>query len=155
MVLIAGSVDSTTALNDVHSTPDGYTWTQLTAAAAFPAIRVHACVSLPASDILWVMAGKNTAGTPLNDIWWSLDGVQWTLGTQAASFSARSNFGYAVWRDSVWIIGGFDAVGGLEDIHRGSFAVNPLRWSKTTVTTPLPVRSTHAAAFFKGKIYVM
>jgi hypothetical protein len=65
-----------TQYNDVWSTADGTSWTQTTAAAAFPArglftLFVH-------SNEMW-LAGGLAAG-PFNDVWRSSDGAAWRVG---------------------------------------------------------------------------
>jgi Kelch motif protein len=68
------------AQNDVWSSNDGITWTQVTATAPFAARQQHAAFVL--GNKLWVFGGQrfngSTAGPPPNDAWTTTDGVNWT-----------------------------------------------------------------------------
>jgi hypothetical protein len=42
-----------------------------------------------------------------NDIWSSSDGANWSLETNNATFSERSDFGLVNYNSKIWIIGGY------------------------------------------------
>ncbi len=102
-----------TAYNDVWSSPDGATWTKVTAAAAFPA-RVNPAVFVYDSKI-WVVGGKNGA-TYLNDVWNSTDGANWTQATTTTAFTGRFGHSVAVYNNELFLAGGEDATGVKGDL---------------------------------------
>jgi N-acetylneuraminic acid mutarotase len=54
-------------LNDAWYSADGKTWTQATAAAAFPARASHSSVVF--NNEMWVIGGENKSANPLDDVW--------------------------------------------------------------------------------------
>ena len=92
------------ALNDVWSSPDGRTWTQVTGNAQWSPRSDFGCVWF--NNLYWVMGGRDGSGNPLNDIWTSPDGVTWTKKPGTPAWSARSAFGLTVSGGSLWLFGG-------------------------------------------------
>ena len=71
--------------NDVWNSSDGETWTQVTAAAAFPARSEH--VSLVFGGKMWVF------GRTARDAWYSTDGAAWTqANTSAIPFNSGADY---------------------------------------------------------------
>ena len=67
MYLLGGIDNSTTYMNDVWSSSDGKTWTQITDNATWPKRYGHAATVF--NKKIWVMGGDN--GSTLNDVWYS------------------------------------------------------------------------------------
>ena len=102
---IMGGIDrGGSALNDVWSSADGKTWTQLTGSAQWSARSDFGCVWF--NNQYWVMGGVDGAGNLLNDIWTSPDGKTWTKMSSTPSWTPRSAFGLAVFDGKMWIFGG-------------------------------------------------
>ncbi|RHY65354.1 hypothetical protein DYB30_000429 [Aphanomyces astaci] len=84
-------------MHDVWTSNDGHTWTQLTAAAAWPPRGEHAMTTWQGQ--LWLVGGRTSPSTVpgsdedsqqlLNDIWTSANGITWTLADSAAPWSPR------------------------------------------------------------------
>ena len=85
--------------NDVWSSPDGVTWTEMTAAASWEA-RAGLSVAV-LGDYIYVMGGSQNddaafsgSGGPqriyFNDVWRSSDGKEWELVTEAAPWDPRA-----------------------------------------------------------------
>lgn len=102
-----------TAYNDVWSSPDGATWTKVTAAAAFPA-RSNPAVFVYDNKI-WVAGGKS-GSTYLNDVWSSADGASWTQVTTNTAFTGRFGHSVAVLNNEIFLAGGENADGVLGDL---------------------------------------
>jgi hypothetical protein len=102
-----------TAYNDVWSSTDGAAWTQVTAAAAFPA-RSNPAVFVYNNKI-WVVGGKSGA-TYLNDVWNSADGANWTQVTTTTAFTGRFGHSVAVYNNEIFLAGGEDADGVKGDL---------------------------------------
>jgi hypothetical protein len=93
-----------TAMNDVWSSTDGTTWTQVTAAAAFIA-RTEPAVFVYDSKI-WVVGGRDNSGKLLNDVWNSTDGATWTQVTTTQAFTGRWGHKVIVYQDQLFLFGG-------------------------------------------------
>ena len=106
---------------DVWNTTDGKTWEQVTAAAPY-GTRAASAVTAFAGK-LWLIGGRITADntppekgypkfTTFNDVWCSDDGANWTRVLEQAPWPPRMWFIAKVYRDRMWIIGGYDNVNG-------------------------------------------
>lgn len=105
--MIAGSkAGSNGYLNDVLSSPDGKTWTNI-GNRNFPARGFFGATV--ANGRMWI-AGGITAGNhssqDVNDVWYSTDGKGWTQATASASFSPRDSFSGLAFREKMWSIAG-------------------------------------------------
>ena len=93
--------------SDVWRSADGEHWTQVTAAAPWSARAYHRAAAF--RDRLWVFGGGQylPAYRGLNDVWCSDDGEHWTQVTAHAPWPARIWFESVVWRDCLWLLGGW------------------------------------------------
>jgi autotransporter-associated beta strand protein len=95
--------------NDVWSSSDGMTWTQVTNAAPWSGRSAHQALAL--NEQMWVLGGhlcsSLSTGCYSNDVWSSSDGVNWTLATNAAAWSARGQFGAVALNGQMWVLGGW------------------------------------------------
>lgn len=93
--------------NDVWSSADGQNWKLEVAHAAWSPRAYHQAVVF--KDKLYLLGGGNY--TPQyhakNDVWSSSDGVQWQCETEQAAWSARLWYSAAVYRDRMWVLGGW------------------------------------------------
>ena len=95
MYLLGGIDNSTTCMNDVWSSNDGITRTQITDNATCPKRYGHAATVF--NKKIWFMGGDN--GTTLNDVWYSSNGnaSSWTqASTTGTMWSAGSGHTAAV-----------------------------------------------------------
>ncbi len=99
--------DAKSLKNDVWSSSDGVTWTQATASAGWAPRAYHQAVVL--GDKIYVMGGGNYSPfyTAHNDVWSSVDGAHWEQVTPAADWAARIWFSSVVYRDRMWVLGGW------------------------------------------------
>ncbi len=87
-------------LNDVWSSEDGLTWTQVTAAAPWcPRSGLAAVVY---HGKIWVLGGGDR-----NDVWCSEDGANWTQVTNQAPWARRSAHSCVVHDDKIWLLSGW------------------------------------------------
>lgn len=104
---------------DVWHSTDGCNWTCAIEQAPYGKRSAAAVVVFAGK--LWVMGGTtrrpNTPPeegypecTTLNDVWCSADGADWTCVLEHAPWSTRQWFIAKVYRDCMWIIGGYDNV---------------------------------------------
>lgn len=90
--------------NDVWSSPDGKTWTRVTASAPFCARTVPVVVA--AGNRLYVIGGYLESGYGTNDVWKSHDGVTWEQVAVTTPFPLRSFFSGAAFDNGLYIIAG-------------------------------------------------
>lgn len=134
--LIAGS-----GKNDVWSSKDGKDWTlEAPAAADFSPRFWHQAVLFDdgsgAGEKIWVIGGYD--GDFQNDIWSSPDGFKWTQHTPVntkggPAFSARDGHQLVVFKQQLWLIGGYGKDGYKNDVWSSSDGVN---W------TPVNIKNT-------------
>jgi hypothetical protein len=134
MFLIGGLENdlTTTALkNDVWSTSDGATWTQLTAAAPWTARDNHTCVA--ANNGIYLYGGDTGGQTGNDDVWFTVDGITWTQLTTAATGTPRFLQSMMFFKNKLYIIGGI-ATGGATAIDEVDSSPDGQTW---TVTAPV------------------
>src|SRR5205823_1368848 len=93
--------------NDVWSSGDGKAWKQETASAPWSPRAYHAAVVHDGK--IWVLGGGNYVPKyqALNDVWCSSDGVKWEQVTREAPWAPRIWFSSVVYRDRIWVLGGW------------------------------------------------
>jgi hypothetical protein len=99
--------DEASLRNDVWCSADGKTWKQATADAGWSPRAYHQAAVL--GDKIYVFGGGNYVPQyeARNDVWSSEDGVRWEEVTDAAPWPARLWFSTAVYRNRLWVIGGW------------------------------------------------
>lgn len=93
------------AYNDVWSSEDGVTWTEVTRSAPWPPrIWFSAAVY---REYMWVFGGwSKIPETNWGDVWYSQDGKEWTQLKSKTSWKERHEHSAWVFRDRLWIAGG-------------------------------------------------
>jgi hypothetical protein len=100
--------------NDVWRSDDGVSWTQVTAAAPWPARSSFACAAFGGK--LWIFGGQDQNRQPLGDVWSSTDGVTWTrVPDGSPRWKARSGAAVTVHQDKLWLFGGLLGDGSVAD----------------------------------------
>jgi hypothetical protein len=93
------------ALNDVWCSPDGVTWTEVTAKAPWPARLWYSAVTY--RDRMWVLGGwSNNPTKNWGDVWHSKDGKNWQELKSSVCWKARHEHSAFVFQDKIWIAGG-------------------------------------------------
>ena len=139
--------------NDVWSSPDGIHWTEVTAAAQWPARYNHAVAVF--NGKMWVMGGWSALTS--NDVWSSVDGATWTQVTPSGSiWTARHGAGAAVHDGKMWVMGGLarigQAFGYVNDVWS---TTDGQTWSQVTVNSPSwAARYTHSVLVSEGAMWL-
>jgi hypothetical protein len=121
--------------NTVWHSADGEAWTELPGPP--PWEKRSGFGFLTFNGKLWVFGGQSgpREESPhyyyLNDVWSSEDGQTWDLVSAAAPWSARSDFGTAVFDGNMWILGGCDSC--TSDVWYSSDGQN---WLQATAAAP-------------------
>lgn len=99
--------DAKTLKNDVWSSKDGKTWERATENAGWTPRAYHQAVTFKGK--LFVLGGGNYLPQyeVRNDVWSSEDGVTWTQLTDKAPWSPRIWHSAVVYRDRIWVMGGW------------------------------------------------
>ncbi len=109
--------NDSTLFNDVWSSADGKHWTQEVANAPWSK-RAHA-QAVVFNNKIWIMGGgsRSPKAVPTNDVWCSADGKNWKQVTDAAQWPSRIWFSCVVYRNYMWVIGGWaPGTGNLGDV---------------------------------------
>ena len=141
-----------TLKNDVWSTADGREWRLEIENAAW-AKRTHA-QTVVFDGKLWIMGGGrwNPETIPMNDVWCSEDGVNWTQVTDAAPWDPRMWFSLVVYRDRMWVLGGWSRTNGnFGDVWYSKDGKN---WTELKSDVIWQNRHEHSAVVFQDKIWL-
>jgi len=135
---VIGGIASGKVMSDVLYSIDGLNWNLATATAAFGSRWGQASLVFDAGQgaNLWVIGGSDSKNF-FNDVWHSSDGVNWSLVTAAAPFTARSRAGAVVFNNKMWVIGGTSQSGFLNDIWCSS---DGKTWTQVTPKETFPAR---------------
>lgn len=140
--------------NDVWSSSDGATWVQATAHAPWAPRAYHAALSFKGK--LWVLGGGNYLPTYLgyNDVWKSDDGVNWTRVTDHAPWPHRIWFSAVVYRDCMWVLGGWshEPNRNYNDVW---YSADGTSWQELKTPTIWSERHEHSAYVFDDKLWVV
>ncbi len=141
--LVAGSGTCATTSNDVWHSANGSSWTQATASAAWTARLIYSLLTYDdgTGEKMWVIGGRNVPGTAVNDVWYSTNGIAWTLKTAGAAFPTRTAESSVVYNDGggikMWLMGGrVDVNTYYNDVWNSS---DGLTWSLVSDPADAPV----------------
>ena len=141
-----------TLKNDVWSSANGKEW-KLEVQNAGWSKRTHA-QAVVFDNKMWIMGGGHwhPETIPVNDVWCSEDGVNWTQVTEAALWKPRLWFSLVVYRDRLWILGGWSKEdGNFGDVWHSKDGAN---WTELKSGVIWTKRHAHSAYMFQDKIWV-
>lgn len=157
-VLIVGGMDNGTQnFGDVwEGGKDGSDFKLVTDAAPFGPRHGHALLCHPGTGELFVIGGDaggfaDEPPRPLNDVWASADGVEWTRRVASAPWLARKFMGAAIDDDGhIYIVGGqgIFGTGGINDVWKSVDGGSS--WQVVTLAAPWTARHSHAFARLPG-----
>lgn len=138
--------------NDVWCSEDGENWEQVTDAAPWSPRAYHKAVVH--DDKIWVIAGGNYVPNhhALNDVWCSEDGKNWEQVTGAAPWGPRLWFRSVVYRDRIWVLGGWcEAVDNYGDVWHSQ---DGKQWTELKSDVIWKARHEHAAFVMNDKLWI-
>jgi hypothetical protein len=145
--------DNRSLKNDVWYSSDGKTWTLATADAGWPPRAYHQAAVL--NGRIYIFGGGNYVPeyNAVNDVWSSEDGIHWTQNTPAAPWHERLWFSSVVYRDHIWIMGGWsnNPYKNWSDVWYSKDGKN---WSELKSEVVWKGRHEHSAFVFQDKIWV-
>lgn len=140
---------------DVWSSPDGVNWTQHAATGQTGHWSARTGLqTVVFNNRLWVLGGLGLmSSSVLNDVWSSVDGVNWVQESTAAGWSGRGIGDSVVFDNRMWMLGGSDLTlnNGKNDVWSSTDGVN---WTAETTAAPW-TRLGHTTAVFNNRIWVM
>lgn len=120
------------------------------ATAAFDVRRGHGSVFF--KDKFWVIGGSSNIEDAKSDVWSSTDGVTWVEETANALFSGRSQFGIAVFKNRIFILGGLGVGALLDGVWSSADGVN---WEQETASTGFSPRAQTKLLNYRDKLYAI
>ena len=147
---------NTTSKNDVWYTADGTSWVELvsktTESVKFTPRDSHAAVAFNdgSGEKLYVIGGFGSGYK--NDIWCSTNGYGWAEFNKNAEFSPRLLHRAAVFKNRIWVIGGFDGTSLKNDVWSSR---NGIIWECATPNAGFSPRKCHALVAWNGNLWVI
>jgi hypothetical protein len=145
--------DESSLKNDVWSSRDGKTWDRLTTAAPWSPRAYHQVVAFRGR--LWLLGGGNylPGYKAFNDVWSSADGVNWERATANAPWAARMWFSALVYRDRLWVLGGWSNQPS-RDWNDVWYTEDGAHWEQLKTATIWSRRHEQSAYVFNDRIFV-
>lgn len=141
--------------NDVWSSADGKNWTCETPDAGWAPRAYHQAAVLDGK--IYVFGGGNYTPTyqAFNDVWSSEDGKTWRCETDHAPWIERIWFGSVVYRDRIWILGGWTKEGdNPRNLSGVWFSQDGRQWTQLSTETTWKERHEHAVFVFQDKLWL-
>jgi hypothetical protein len=145
--------DEKSLKNDVWYSENGRDWKQATAAAGWSPRAYHQAAVL--GNKLYVFGGGNYVPKyhAKNDVWVTEDGEHWTEVTAAAPWSARLWFSTAVYRDRMWVLGGWSN-NPSKNWGDAWFSADGREWKELKTIGGWKERHEHSAFVFQDKLWI-
>jgi hypothetical protein len=147
--------DDKSLKNDVWSSADGKDWKLETADAGWSPRAYHQAVVL--NDKIYVFGGGNYVPNyqAKNDVWSSSDGVKWTRETEAAAWSPRIWFSSAIYRNRMWVLGGWSKEPGVGATNLGDVwhSADGKNWERLQTKTMWTKRHEHSVFVMNDKLW--
>ena len=143
--------------NDVWCSADGKAWELATNSAGWSPRAFHQAVVF--EDKIWVLGGGNYGPKQqlLNDVWCSEDGVNWTRVTRAAPWGPRLWFSSIVYRNRMWVLGGFsDRSNSRQHLNYGDvwYSKDGRNWRELKSDVIWTARHEHSTLVFRDNIWI-
>ena len=134
-------------LDNIEYVSDGSAWQQATAAADWPKRSQH--TSAEFDDKLWVLGGFDGSNR-FNDIWYSVDGINWTEVAKGY-WSERYLHTSVTFNSKLWVLGGSTS-GSENDVW---YSEDLTTWMQATAAAAWSGRYGHTSVVFDGKLWVL
>lgn len=145
--------DEKSLKNDVWSSADGKTWKQVTADAGWSPRAYHQAAVL--GNKIYLFGGGNYVPKyhAKNDVWSSEDGVHWQQETEAAPWHPRLWFSTAVYRDHLWVLGGWSN-NPSKNWGDAWYSRDGKTWKELKTSAHWKERHEHSAYVFQDKLWI-
>mgnify|MGYP006317690177 CR=1 FL=1 len=157
-IWIIGGDDGNSGMgNDVWSSPDGISWTQETNTAPWSVTPWGSYfgrsghTSLVFDNKMWVIGG-DVFGVVKNDVWSSIDGINWTQVSQNTPWQARSEHASVIFNNKIWVSAGNDY--NTPFLNTVWSSLDGINWTQFP-STLLPSRSMHQMYSLNGSMFIL
>jgi hypothetical protein len=139
--------------NDVWCSSDGKEWKAATENAGWRPRAYHQAVVL--NDKMYVFGGGNYVPGyyAMNDVWSSSDGAKWEQVTDQAPWSPRLWFSAVVYRDRMWVLGGWSN-NPSKNWQDSWYSRDGKEWKQLKSEVIWKERHEHSAYVFQDKIWI-
>ena len=134
---VVGGTNAGSATRRVLNSTDGSTWTLVNATPSFtarfsPRLLVY-------NNLLWLIGGVASGGSPWQDVWYTSDGSTWTQATAAAAWAARAEHACFVLAGKMWVCGGTNSGAGtfFNDCY---YSTDGVTWTQGTASAAWTAR---------------
>ncbi len=144
--------------NDVWFSSDGLNWTCATESAPWSPRCYHASVIF--DNKIWVLGGwaildslsLNTG--PINDVWFSTEGVNWVCATDSARWLPRLSHAAVFFDNKIWVLGGGDRQNDslFDDVW---YSTDGLNWICATESAGWTGKMNFPSFVFDNKIWLI
>lgn len=135
---------------NANATADGTAWAASTS-GPFTGRDRFGCIVF--QNQIFVIGGENTAGLAfLNDVWSSVDGINWTQVASAAPWGARTEFDLAILGDTLYLMGGRGNGVAFNDVWSTKDGAN---WTQVVSAAPWSTRYGHKCVSYNQGIFLM
>lgn len=136
---------------EAYKTEDGVNWNRLANKLPFGSRGGHVLTNF--KNKLWLIGGirvdRNNNFMSFSDVWNSGDGIYWKKVASDMPFFAGGGHGCVVYKNSLWVIGGFRKGG---TVYRSDDGMN---WELFNSFTPMGERVSHSCTVFKDRIIII
>lgn len=145
--------DDKSLRNDVWYSENGRDWKQATAAAGWSPRAYHQAAVL--GNKIYLFGGGNYVPKyhAVNDVWSSEDGIHWKQETAAAPWAARLWFSTAVYRDKLWVLGGWSN-NPSRNWGDAWYSADGRNWHELKTGAKWKERHEHSAYVFQDKLWI-
>jgi len=143
--------------NDVWSSSDGVSWTCELREAPWSRRHFFGALVVVFKDKLWILGGAIQAYHPFRayaDVWSSSDGRNW-IKTAEGPWPPRMWNTAVVYRDRMWLIGGFRADPTWNNFNDTWYSADGVTWKQMPSPRVWSPRHELSAYVFKDKIWVV
>ncbi len=103
---------------------------------------------------MWVLGGNGIGNNKLSDVWYSSNGISWTMATANAGWGARSKHKALVFKNRMWVLGGFKLGDGARASRDVWDSTNGADWRQVTSNEAWSgVRST--SVVYNNKMWII
>lgn len=153
MWIMGGYGSSDSYFNDVWWSTDGITWTQATDSADWECREGYSAVVF--ENKMWILGGyreNNKNNIFYNDVWFSTDGINWSMASESSEWSARFYSASAVLDNKIWIVGGY----GDDYYNDVWYSTDGGSWTQATSDQDKwPLRDYFSSVVYDDKIWVI
>jgi prepilin-type N-terminal cleavage/methylation domain-containing protein len=111
--------------------------------------------SLVYDNKMWVLGGFVPSG-PINDVWYSKDGVEWWTATSAAQWTVRWKHTSLVYDNKMWVIGGCGGIMGCAPKNDVWYSNDGVTWTNATWTAfSTGGRGYHTSLVYDNRMWVI